>query len=789
MESEKVQVHQSALKTKVGISQSKQTPISHTMNYRCIPALRFLLFLLTLHTCCKYTVPSPAHAAPNIAHWPSSNLHSNERYNVASAWPPSLQHIDIWNAIHTPTNSAIPEEDLEVLSQQANEGFQYAGVNYEASFKATPNTINDKQVEQKLNVKLKHGVTKNINEKNLENNTIWETPNDRQKRVIHLFPVPVDGECLSDDGRRIGNCFNIYECRAKGGTAKGECAMGFGVCCIFIASCNTTISNNITYLVSPQFPSFMPSNYSAPCNFKIQLMSNEVSQLRIDFYHFSVGQPNRRTGSCDGDVFAVNGGPSGTLTLCGQNSGQHIYYEVGGAAAPRQTLFGNLRPLTFSQLYPNNSVSEMPIIEISMNFTQRFQPIRLWEIRIAQIPFSQRAPVGCLQYHTGTEGIIQTFNFAENGRHLANQNYRICMRQEQEMCSIMYQPCDEQSFRIGPSNAGEPGVVNMGAPVIMMDPMMSSIMSNMMGDATNGGAGGGGGSSTIAGDNPTMDVMPTMQSTVLADDPNVLQMMDATTMMAATMTSATTSGATSATTAAVTDSSAAASESSAATTTAATSASSASPASSTEVSSAATSASETPAATSQAPASSSSATTLDTRSSTTPATTSSSSTLSDEIPEGSGGGDADWIAGAPTRRPGASSGGFDLLGFLRSAFDFNSFRRQSRQIDERSVRAKVGIDIPARRTRQLYSRCTDRLTMPCIVEDFIGMGPLGSPTLPGCEPVHCGSQFCSSGIWPCRIESTVTPFYVGVHFGNGAGKGSAEDNIGACLRFQQVECM
>lgn len=84
-----------------------------------------------------------------------------------------------------------------------------------------------------------------------------------------------------------------------------------------------------------------------------------------------------------------------------------VYYEVGGAAAPRQTLYGNLRPLTFSQLYPNSSDGAMPIIEIAMNFTQRFQPIRLWEIRIAQIPFSQRAPVGCLQYHTGTDGIIQ----------------------------------------------------------------------------------------------------------------------------------------------------------------------------------------------------------------------------------------------------------------------------------------------------------------------------------------------------------------------------------------------
>lgn len=94
-----------------------------------------------------------------------------------------------------------------------------------------------------------------------------------------------------------------------------------------------------------------------------------------------------------------------------------VYYDIGGRALPRQTLFGNLRPLTYSQLYPNqrnatssNEATEQEL-EITMNFAQRFLPIRLWEIRIAQIPFSQRAPAGCLQYFTGTEGILQVYYF------------------------------------------------------------------------------------------------------------------------------------------------------------------------------------------------------------------------------------------------------------------------------------------------------------------------------------------------------------------------------------------
>lgn len=90
-------------------------------------------------------------------------------------------------------------------------------------------------------------------------------------------------------------------------------------------------------------------------------------------------------------------------------------------------------------------------IKINMNLSKKTAN-RLWEIRITQIPFLQEAPNGCLQYHTGGRGVVQTMNFAENGRHLADQDYMICIRQEEDMCSIVYEPCDENSFRIGANN-------------------------------------------------------------------------------------------------------------------------------------------------------------------------------------------------------------------------------------------------------------------------------------------------------------------------------------------------
>lgn len=137
--------------------------------------------------------------------------------------------------------------------------------------------------------------------------------------------------------------------------------------------------------------------------------------------------------------------------------------------------------------------------------------------------------------------------------------------------------------------------------------------------------------------------------------------------------------------------------------------------------------------------------------------------------EGSGGGG--FFSGLPS-----FSGFPSLPSFSLPSFPF--FRKfSSRQ--SRSFYSD-------RQSRQLYSPCTDRITLPCIVEDFIGAG-MGD--IPSCIPVHCGSSLCQAGIASCKVETSVTPFHIGVHFGDGKiNKGSPEDNIGACLRYKQLPC-
>lgn len=420
---------------------------------------------------------------------------------------------------------------------------------------------------------------------------------------------------------------------------------------------------------------------------------------------------------------------------------------MGSRPLPRQsTLYGSLRPPSSGNISEVNDNSDLEqLIEININVSTRFLPTRLWEIRVTQIPFSQRAPAGCLQYHTGVEGIIQTFNYADNGRHLANQHYRICVRQESDMCSIIYQPCDEQSFRIGGGGSGGSFISTMNNAASSASTSSNAVQTQMSSTTRTTAT------TAIRTTTPTRAATTTIK-------PNLEQIINNLVNCTSTEAPMSSNPGTTAAAGAV----ASGGSSTAAMTTAMPLRSSIMPAMGES-----TAATETP---------------------------SSSASPANDDAEGSGWNEDDnfffFSKGddvsndVTTSQPGVSrrprpvgdetsSGGFDLLGFLRNALDLRLRHLQERR---------------RRQSRQFFSTCTDRITMPCIIEDFIGTG---YGPLPGCEPVHCGAQFCSSGVWPCRIESTVTPFYIGVHFGDGsaAGKGSAEDNIGACLRYSQVRCI
>ncbi|XP_050298218.1 uncharacterized protein LOC126737379 isoform X2 [Anthonomus grandis grandis] len=343
---------------------------------------------------------------------------------------------------------------------------------------------------------------------------------------------------MPDNIRRIprGICMNTYECRIEGGKSYGFCALGFGVCCVFRATCKQEVINNLTYFVNPDFPDLTRGMSS--CSLKVKKIESEVSQIRFDFIHFNLGQPNRKTGICEEDVFKITGeNTTKDLIICGMNSGQHVYVDVE-----------NIDELNVEMTLSKKAVS------------------RIWEIIITQVSFSEGSPPGCLQYFTGRYGTVQTMNFADNGRHLANQDYNICIRQEENMCSITYEPCHENAFRISPNSED------------------TTINTNL-------------------------------------------------------------------------------------------------------------------------------------------------------LAEGSGDGESD---------------------DLRESF-------------------------------RAIEMCNDRIILPCDTEELIMPGMFN--LAPGsCNLIHCGLSLCPSGNDPCKIESSATPFNIGVHFGNSAKPVSPEDNLGMCLNYEQIPC-
>lgn len=259
-------------------------------------------------------------------------------------------------------------------------------------------------------------------------------------------------------------------------------------------------------------------------------------------------------------------------------------------------------------------------------------------------------------------GVIQTFNFADNGRHLANQNYRSCIRQETGRCSVQYEPCDDNSFRIGPMSVSRPGM--LGGSGIGSMPASDAALADetMLQDEMN--------QLDENGDpiNPADSDMVGAEGEMPAGENDELLAEETDDQQA-------------------------------------------------------------------------------------DETQNDEETQDDE---GSGGDTGGFFGGFPT---------FSFPTFFRS-FSSNFEGRD------------LGRD-NFRQGRQISSPCVDRITLPCIVEDFIGAG-MGD--IPSCIPIHCGNSFS-------KLETAVTPFYLGVHFGDGKkNKGSAEDNIGACLRYKQLAC-
>jgi len=263
----------------------------------------------------------------------------------------------------------------------------------------------------------------------------------KEAKAFSLFNVVTfqNDACTStsittQSGARSGQCFTAEECTAKGGTASGGCAMGFGTCCLFTqTTCGGQVDNNCTHIQNDGFPTALTGTAQAAlpnCNYQINKAQADVCSLRLDFLtfntqagDFAAATGGAAAGTMDSlgacrDTFAViannNGGD--TPVVCGQNDGQHMYIDIGPSETATATI-----GFTFMALAATRS----------------------WEIKVTQLECgnAMTPPDGCLQWHTGSAGQLTTFNFAGNALHLADQNYNICIRQEMGMTCTVYTVC------------------------------------------------------------------------------------------------------------------------------------------------------------------------------------------------------------------------------------------------------------------------------------------------------------------------------------------------------------
>jgi len=263
----------------------------------------------------------------------------------------------------------------------------------------------------------------------------------RNKRMFSLFNVVKfkNTNCQATSSADLqGVCMTKEECDdISGGSEDGNCAAGFGTCCVIKVSgttsgtaCDATVNQNCTFIESVDYPTSITA--AGTCTYTINRCSTDICQVRLDFLTTVLAQPPLGTttttgGVCgnsaaDGIVVTPGITQTGSLpVLCGTLTGQHMYIEADRSKDPAATV-----AITTTALNTQPSTKN-------------------WRIKVSQIECSStmKAPQGCLQYFTGIKNTVTSFNFDgttayATGGELANQDYRACFRQEAGMCSQQF---------------------------------------------------------------------------------------------------------------------------------------------------------------------------------------------------------------------------------------------------------------------------------------------------------------------------------------------------------------
>jgi len=224
----------------------------------------------------------------------------------------------------------------------------------------------------------------------------------------------------SSSSSTYGTCFTSSECSAKGGSADGNCAAGFGVCCvIYTSTCGATVTTNTTYIRNPSYPSSYTPSSTGSCTHTIDKVSDDVCQLRLDFQTMSGFATSTTAGLCS-DSFAA-AGQTGVdpPSICGTNTNYHMYVEFGATSTDTVKL---------TITYGSTTTA------------------KTWNILSRQISCTAtwKAPTDCTQYFTGASGTVKSYNYA-GGQLLNKMYYTNCIRTEAGYCRIQWKESSTSS--------------------------------------------------------------------------------------------------------------------------------------------------------------------------------------------------------------------------------------------------------------------------------------------------------------------------------------------------------
>ncbi|XP_076316289.1 uncharacterized protein LOC143228807 [Tachypleus tridentatus] len=253
--------------------------------------------------------------------------------------------------------------------------------------------------------------------------------------------------CVTADGRE-GTCYDASVCMKRGGVPMGHCVEDrSSVCCLFEVSCGNNSYEEFTYFRNPFYP--QPYEKEQLCRIRVGKKKPAICQMRLDFLELDIARPV--DGNCSQDMLVISGQNENNLVprICGLNTGHHFYVDVDESGM------------------------------VSVHVTMMNSYSRKFNIKITQFECQtdKVVPLHCLQYYTGTHGVIKSFNYDEDGSSVHqgypnNLDYTICLKKESGFCSVSYELSSDvagiKPFGVGSVTASSSSTVT--APVVATCP-------------------------------------------------------------------------------------------------------------------------------------------------------------------------------------------------------------------------------------------------------------------------------------------------------------------------------